>query len=207
MAKILYVLFVGILLISFSGCVTVEKVVRERVDQDISGNQGYIQGASPSPAQAETKTREYIDVKVEVPTLGEIKKNMERRNTQEQAQGRAQSRDRGIAGNKGYIISNRGFEEELPPVYKPTPITETTESPGSYEKAESAETPKTYKVKEGDSLSKISKKVYGKASKWTTIYEANSDKIKDPNKLKTGIVLVIPELKGAEKEQEREGIK
>lgn len=52
---------------------------------------------------------------------------------------------------------------------------------------------KTYTVQSGDSLSIIAKRVYGDSSKWRTIYEANKQAIgSDPNKLKLGLVLVIP---------------
>ena len=52
---------------------------------------------------------------------------------------------------------------------------------------------KTYTVKSGDSLSTIAKRVYGDSSRWRTIYEANKQAIgSDPNRLKLGLVLVIP---------------
>lgn len=51
----------------------------------------------------------------------------------------------------------------------------------------------TYTVAKGDSLSKIAKHFYGSPNKWRLIYEANKDKIKDPNKLKVGLVLEIPQ--------------
>ena len=54
--------------------------------------------------------------------------------------------------------------------------------------------PSTYKVQEGDSLGKIAKAFYGKASKWALIYEANMDKIKDPHRIKPGIEITIPAL-------------
>jgi nucleoid-associated protein YgaU len=50
----------------------------------------------------------------------------------------------------------------------------------------------TYTVKAGDSLSKISKQVYGDAGKWNKIYNANKSKISNPNKLKVGTKLTIP---------------
>lgn len=50
----------------------------------------------------------------------------------------------------------------------------------------------TYTVKAGDSLSKISKQVYGDAGKWNKIYNANKSKISNPNKLKVGTKLMIP---------------
>lgn len=52
---------------------------------------------------------------------------------------------------------------------------------------------KTYTVKSGDSLSTIAKRVYGDSSRWQQIYIANKQAIgSDPNKLKVGLVLVIP---------------
>jgi nucleoid-associated protein YgaU len=50
----------------------------------------------------------------------------------------------------------------------------------------------TYTVKSGDSLSKIAKHVYGDADKWHAIYEANKDKIKNPDLIHPGEVLTLP---------------
>ncbi|MSS10472.1 bifunctional metallophosphatase/5'-nucleotidase [Clostridium sp. WB02_MRS01] len=49
-----------------------------------------------------------------------------------------------------------------------------------------------YTVKNGDSLSRIAKRELGSYDRWKDIYEANKDKIKDPNVLSVGIQLVIP---------------
>src|SRR5688500_18932604 len=50
----------------------------------------------------------------------------------------------------------------------------------------------TYTVKAGDSLSKIAQQFYGKASEYNKIFEANRDKLNDPNKIQPGQELVIP---------------
>lgn len=50
----------------------------------------------------------------------------------------------------------------------------------------------TYTVKKGDTLSSIAQKLLGSSSKWTAIYEANRDTIKNPNMIYVGQVLVIP---------------
>jgi nucleoid-associated protein YgaU len=52
---------------------------------------------------------------------------------------------------------------------------------------------KTYTVAAGDSLSKIAKTVYGNAGQYMKIFEANKDKLADPDKIKVGQELVIPE--------------
>ncbi len=51
-----------------------------------------------------------------------------------------------------------------------------------------------YKVIEGDWLSKIAsmRNTYGDGSKWRLIYEANKDKIKNPDLVMPGWVLLIP---------------
>lgn len=51
---------------------------------------------------------------------------------------------------------------------------------------------RSYTVVAGDSLSKIAKREYGDAQKWKQIYEANRDKIKDPDLIYPGQVLNIP---------------
>jgi nucleoid-associated protein YgaU len=50
----------------------------------------------------------------------------------------------------------------------------------------------TYTVKSGDTLSKIAKQVYGDAGQYTKIFEANRDKLSDPDKIQPGQELKIP---------------
>jgi nucleoid-associated protein YgaU len=52
---------------------------------------------------------------------------------------------------------------------------------------------RTYTVQPGDSLSKISKQFYGDANKYMKIFEANKDKLSDPDKVRVGQELVIPQ--------------
>lgn len=58
--------------------------------------------------------------------------------------------------------------------------------------APSAAPVKTYTVAAGDSLSKIAKKFYGDANQWKKIFEANRDIIKNPDLIKPGQTLKIP---------------
>jgi nucleoid-associated protein YgaU len=53
-------------------------------------------------------------------------------------------------------------------------------------------TASTYTVVKGDSLSRIARQVWGDASLWPRIFEANRDTIKDPDLIHPGQVLNIP---------------
>ena len=51
---------------------------------------------------------------------------------------------------------------------------------------------RTYKVKAGDTLSKISKEFYGSPNEYMKIFEANKEQLNDPNKIQVGQELKIP---------------
>jgi len=63
---------------------------------------------------------------------------------------------------------------------------------GASSTAPAAKAYEVYVVKSGDSLSKIAKHHYGNASEWKRIFEANTDVIKDPDKIFPGQKLKIP---------------
>lgn len=50
-----------------------------------------------------------------------------------------------------------------------------------------------YTVIAGDSLSKIAKHFYGDASKYMKIFEANTDQLSNPDHIKVGQILRIPD--------------
>jgi len=52
---------------------------------------------------------------------------------------------------------------------------------------------RTYTVAAGDNLSKIAKHLYGDANRWNEIFEANKDTIGNPDRIKVGQVLRLPE--------------
>jgi len=52
----------------------------------------------------------------------------------------------------------------------------------------------TYTVVKGDCLWNIAKTLYGNPLKWPVIYNANTDKIRNPNRIYPGQVFVIPAL-------------
>jgi nucleoid-associated protein YgaU len=52
---------------------------------------------------------------------------------------------------------------------------------------------RTYTVVAGDSLSKIAKQLYGDAKAYPKIFEANRDQLSDPDQIKPGQKLKIPD--------------
>ena len=58
--------------------------------------------------------------------------------------------------------------------------------------ASTAPTAKTYTVKAGDSLWAIAAKYYGNGADYNKIFNANTDKISNPNLIYVGQVLTIP---------------
>ena len=67
-----------------------------------------------------------------------------------------------------------------------------TATPQSDRATKAPETGTSYTVKKGDSLWAIAKRHYGNGADYTKIYEANKDKINNPNLIYAGQTLVIP---------------
>ena len=144
-----------------SGCVVrTYTQVKERVDQDLSGNRGYIQGkVPPQEVSARPTTRSTKVVEIELHPPFKFEKAKPQTKMEEQAIEQA-----GIA-QKGTVSVS----------------------------AATTKTTKTYTVQKADTLQKVSLKFYGTTKKWTKIYNANREKISNPEKIYPGQVLVIPE--------------
>ena len=207
--KRFWLILIAVVMTGFlTGCVTVRKVVRERVDQDISGNQGYLVGSTDASLESRPVDREYIDIRIEVPTWGEVTAPAVRH---EDDKSKADAKTTGDmpSGNKGYVS---GRSKVDPYALKKQPKTTTAYEYDDYEidiyddygdalvYEEVVVKPvyQEYTVKEVDTLSHIAKAFYDKASKWTVINEANADKIKDPSRVKAGTKLRIPDLAESE---------
>lgn len=196
MRKIVVLLLVAFVLFSATGCMKVRKVIRERVDQEVTGNQGVIYGdVPPAETPTEPKMREYYEVDVELPPFG--MKETEYKKYEQVSDGVV------IKDSEGKPII-----KETTASYRPASsyATEEIEVEEVYEEVEiepakvttvktTASKPEfsSYTVKSGQSLWKIAKEVYGDPNRWNEIYEANKEKIKDPNRLKQGLVLNIPQ--------------
>jgi len=88
------------LVISIVGCTApkVYTVTKERVDIEVTGNQGVIYGPTPAPHRVRKTTREVITIDLELPTADEVKTAVERK----------PSTDKKIWGNAGVISKGRG---------------------------------------------------------------------------------------------------
>jgi len=105
--------------------------------------------------------------------------------------------DRGQWGNRGYIMGKPTAEAEPVVETQITPLPPLTSAPPAIveeapPKIVQADKPTKYVVKKGDSLWKIAGKVYHNPLKWPKIYRANKDKVKNPNRIHPGQVLIIP---------------
>ncbi|MEY2518329.1 MAG: hypothetical protein QOF24_88 [Verrucomicrobiota bacterium] len=68
----------------------------------------------------------------------------------------------------------------------------TEKAPEKADKKKSSHAPRTYVVRDGDTLASISRKFYKTSGRWKQIRDANKDVASDPGKLKAGQTLTIP---------------
>jgi NitT/TauT family transport system substrate-binding protein len=83
-------------------------------------------------------------------------------------------------------------EEKVQPVAKQVPVaTAKATAPAPAAKSEKAAA-QEYIVKPGDTLARLAEQFYSSANKWSKIYEANKDQVKNPNYIFVGMKLTIP---------------
>ena len=75
----------------------------------------------------------------------------------------------------------------------PTPAAGAVVTAGAPAKTAAAAAGKVHVVEKGDTLGAIAKKFYGKAGAYMKIFEANKDILTDPDKIKPGQKLRIPD--------------
>jgi len=140
---------------------------KDREDQDRSGgNKGYISGTPKEDAGPAKATRKVYVV--------EFTKELPEDNTEP-------------------LLPPRPPKPEpqvfQPPVYEEPEVVVRQVRPAVEVAPEACQ---EYVVQNGDTLQKISKKFFGTTKKWPKIYEANKDKLEDPDALKVGMRLCIP---------------
>ena len=82
-------------------------------------------------------------------------------------------------------LVNKNYSEDL--ICEITYDADTAPSPATNQPA------KNYTVKAGDTLSQIAKQLYGDAKLYMKIFDANRDQLRDPDKIRVGQVLKVPE--------------
>jgi len=166
------VVIVGFLLVSGYGCGIKARTYvadRERVDQANTGNSGYVKGEGSGIKGRPTRKIYVVEFEREKKPA---KKKIVKSETEETA---------------------APVEEQKPDV---TSMAQTSSAMARGEtsaEAGAGATVTEYTVEKDDTLQKISKKVYNSYGQWTKIYDANKDKIKNPNFVKPGTVLTIPQ--------------
>ncbi len=157
-----------------SGCLTrTYTVVKDRVDQDVAGNQGFVSGGAPADYQQAPKkftTRKTRVVEVEFGKPLEIEKAASEPKT-------------------GAVPEQIGSRQARPLEVTDSPL---EFEPALSEPAQSKELPETYVVRKNDTLQKIAQHFYGTTKKWIKIFEANKEKLKTPDRIRPGQVIKIP---------------
>ncbi len=165
--------FVVILAFVFvSGCATRTYVQEKgRVDQEMTGNGGCIQGTCPPVDRSNLpKTRDTYVLEIDAgPSKVEAAKS-ETKNSSYDEENSYSDESSASASHRNYGNVN---ESSAPEVSEPS-FTE-------------------YKIEKGDTLQKISQKFYGTVKRWNEIYKANKDVIPDPNRIKPGKTIRIPQ--------------
>lgn len=173
MSKKMLFLFLGvILLLGIYGCgtggsgINLRSYVEERprVNTEVTGNQGYLAG-TPSPVDTSEKKKTRKVYVLEITKPADIPEGEESLSSES--------------------ASDEMVEPAATDVYRDTAVLDS-------ESKENLSAFVEYKVEKDDTLQKISKKFYDTYKKWPKIYEANKDKIKDPNHIRPGIVIKIP---------------
>ncbi len=96
-----------------------------------------------------------------------------------------------VAEVEEVVMPDRGEEQ-----YEPE-ATRVEDGPMIVEGQENVETEvkvstREYTVQKNDFLSKIAQEQLGAAHRWKYLYELNKDRIKDPNRLRVGQVILVP---------------
>ncbi|MDZ7926600.1 MAG: LysM peptidoglycan-binding domain-containing protein [Agrobacterium sp.] len=82
---------------------------------------------------------------------------------------------------------------ELHIIAPPAPAPQAPAGPQTFEQMPLAESQNSVIIRRGDTLWQISRRVYGQGVRYTTIYLANEDQIKNPDLIEPGQIFGVPE--------------
>ncbi|MFH1768150.1 MAG: LysM peptidoglycan-binding domain-containing protein [Candidatus Omnitrophota bacterium] len=176
-----------------SGCLVRQYTIyKERVDTNISGNQGYIFG---TPPKQEGKKSE-LDKKREI-TVFEIEWGPQQ--IEKIAPVSAPSAVKQKPPSSHDAIDRELRVKEMPLAPSPSAPVEVipVDKDISERKVASVEKKEKYQfytVEKDETLQKISEKFYGTTKKWQFLYEENKDILKSPDKVYPGTKIRIPVL-------------
>jgi len=110
MKKGLFTVCSLVIIVAVAGCTGVEirKIVKDRVDIQVQGNQGVIFGPTPAPYQVKQTTREIIEIDIEMARVDELRKPTAKSNINEPAP------DKESWGNAG-VLDQGEIEESSAP--------------------------------------------------------------------------------------------
>jgi len=158
------------LVVFLVGCFTVRtyEIEKPRVDTEIEGNQGYLSGSS-SQAPQENKLGDTRKISVVELDFG---------------YGKAKTSEEEVVSEE-VIVQEDIYVDESENIEVEDVYFEVEESPEQirYE---------SYTVQKNDTLQKISMKFYGTTRKWKKIYDANTDVLKNPDRVYPGKTIRIP---------------
>ncbi len=198
----------SLLILAFvlSGCATTRVIPYEveRVDQEITGNRGIVRGKVPPVTETgRKKTRTMYNIEIELSSKQD--KDVSKKDTTYTEGNRGYLLRKGVPEKKTTTLKKqkeamtlKGFgASQAPQVVYQRPIApakkyKKEKGSGAIVEKEKGEQ-EIYVVQKGDTLQKISDKVYGTTKKWKKIYEANEDTLKSPDLIRPGQKLVIPE--------------
>lgn len=166
--------FAVLMLVMAAGCrAAARRTEMPRVDLELGadGNRGYLLGAAPAAGDQKT-TRQMIQADIEIPTMYKAKVGGTPVDLGEPLSAEP------MAGDD----ERRAGEITMMP---DAPVDLPEAAPGAYD---------TYVVRSGDSLWIIAAKpeIYGHATHWRRIFDANRDLLNSPDRLKAGMTIKIP---------------
>ncbi len=157
-------------------------MTKERTDVESSGNAGFLSGTAQYQAP-QKKTRKVYVLEVSKPVPESEAKKIEQEVSKQITEVSTETVPYGdvqvttVETSQRRIVIPRIGDEDV------APVSVSEEGP-----SEAVQ----YTVQKDDTLQKIAKKFYNSYGKWVKIYDANKEKINNPNFVRPGTVLTIP---------------
>ncbi len=144
------------------------------------------------PAEPLQYTMERLDLTATIEDLREENRRL-RRELADLREERESLRTDLLEARQRAEAASRRSPEPREPVARQSPSSRTPETSPSRDEESSAGTrTRSYTVEPGDTLYRISTRVYGTGTRWEEIFEANRDVLADPNSVRAGMTLEIP---------------